>query len=84
MFLLELMCHPIEQYAMVSGHGRGCDRGRNRDFRGGRGSFGGGHILAVVDRPLVIRSPGNVSIRKGITASLRNTGRSLVALNGNN
>ena len=33
----------IEQSAIASGCGRGCDCGRGRDFVEGRGSFGGDH-----------------------------------------
>jgi len=47
----------IEQFAVVSGRGRG--RGLGRDFVG-RGSFGGGCGLMVVDRLLVIRGSGNI------------------------
>ena len=32
----------IKQTVMVPRRGRGCRRGRGRDFGGGRGSFGGG------------------------------------------
>ena len=39
-------------------------------------------VPMVVDRSLIIRGPGSVSIAREITTSLRSEGRSLVTLNG--
>ena len=86
MFLLELMCH---LYCLLSSLTWSLNATEvaaaavvvvatvileDVSFGGGRGSY-------VVDRLLVIKSPDNVSIARGIT-SLKSAERSLVVLNG--
>jgi len=73
----------IEQSAMISRHGRGCDHGR--DFEGwGRGFVGGGRGSYGGRQSASKKGPDNADTVDKVITSPRSAGRNLVELSRHN